>query len=236
MISGLFRPILARLAHRHRGWHEYIWRDRLSVSRQCHDIGERPMDSSWVRYRGDMRLTVRASDLDGRPVVTLDTATEAAKIADVVIDPANGDVVGFRLRSQGILGLGGPGSLPLDAVRAVGSGAVMITAETGLVREGAMVSGLGAAKDIRGDRVINENGAVTGHVTDVILAIDGATIDVIGYEIEQTDGTRALIALPDTFVISQDALIVSNSTKHLPPDDLEAVATSAARQRSSGTA
>jgi len=183
-----------------------------------------------------MRLTLRATDLDGRPVVTLDTATEAGKIADVVIDPANGDVVGFRLRSQGILGLADPGSLPLDTVRAVGSDAVMITAKTGLVREGSMQSGLGAARDIRGDRVINEDGTVTGHVTDVILAVAGATVDVIGYEIEQPDRTRALIAVPDTFVISQDALLVSNSIELLPPDDLEAVARASASQRSADAA
>lgn len=169
-----------------------------------------------------MTYTARASELANRPVVTLDTATEAARLADVVIDPANGNVIGFTLQRQGLLGMSDRGALPITAVRAVGRDAVMISAETGIVPSGAMPAGLGAARDIHGDQVVTQEGAVQGRVTDVILRIDRDSVDVIGYEIEGGNGSTALVAVPDTFAISADALIVSKEMQVMPATDLEA--------------
>lgn len=182
-----------------------------------------------------MTYICRASDLADRPVVTLDTAAEAGRIADLVVDPGNGDVVGFTLRKQGLLGLGDGGGLPLAAVRAVGPDAVMITASTGIVGGDQMPQGLTCGRDLKGDTVVTQEGTESGRVTDVIVRIDRAKVDVIGYEVETAKGATSLVPLPDTFAISSDALIVSKEMRLLPAGDLEAFGAAVDQMRASGS-
>jgi uncharacterized protein YrrD len=156
-----------------------------------------------------MSYLVRATELVGRPVVTLDRAEAVAEIKDVVFDAEQSDVLGFTLRGRGFLGTPNRGHLPLGAVRAIGRDAVMIETEAAIVeREAALEGASSDRRDVIGDEVLTDAGRRIGQVVDVILDTDGDRTDVVGYEVETEDRQRALVPIPETFAVSAANLVV----------------------------
>jgi uncharacterized protein YrrD len=73
-----------------------------------------------------LSILMRARELTGRPVVTLDTADDVAEVKDVVFDHASATLVGFTLNKRGFLGSPLKEVLPWSRVAALGPDAVMI--------------------------------------------------------------------------------------------------------------
>lgn len=176
-----------------------------------------------------MTLLVRASELIGRPVVTLG-GEDVAEVKDVVYGAAGGAVIGFTLNPRGGL-LRGPLSEVVlwREVHGLGRDAVMIADDLALrprdhLRKEAASSG-GAGGDVLGSRVLTTAGTSLGEVTEVIVDVRSDQADVVGYEVEASDALRSnrqrvLIPLPDTLSVSDENLIVPPEAVDFVRDDL----------------
>jgi uncharacterized protein YrrD len=175
-----------------------------------------------------MTLLVRAREVQGRPVVTLDGARDVAEVKDVVISYASSSIVGFTLNKRGILGSPLKEVLPWPAVAALGRDAVMIESEASLVREDAAIDEAAAAgrqRDVVGATVMTEGGTALGTVVDVIAEI-GEAATIVGFEVHgpEVERDRAaatlLIPLDETTALSGDSLIVPQEVEGFVRDDL----------------
>jgi uncharacterized protein YrrD len=168
-------------------------------------------------------LLLRASELIGRPVVTL-SGELVAEIKDIVFERTGGRIAGFTLRNPGLFSRARKDSLPWLGVHGVGRDAVMISDETVLVPAKEMAPRKETRKaDVLEDRVLTDNGRDLGRVVDVVLH-STATLEVVGYEVEASEalgtGRRVLIPLPDTMAVSGENLIVPAAATEFVSEDL----------------
>jgi uncharacterized protein YrrD len=174
-----------------------------------------------------MTLLVRARDLIGRPVVTLD-GDEVAQIRDIVYAESTGSVVGFTLAGRTLLSGPMRERLPWRHVHSVGRHAVMITDHDALPDPDGLDTGAGADSDVLGDTVLTQGGTALGTVVDVIIDAgpdEHSPAGVVGFEIATSDalppaGRRALIPRPDTYAASGEAIIVADSATDFVANDL----------------
>jgi len=156
-----------------------------------------------------MNRVARAAELIGQPVVTLDQATTAGEVRDVLIDPERSRLVGFTVRGTGLLGSPLVGILPAEGVQSIGRDAVMIATESSIIRgrEGMQAS-LGQHQDIIGKEVVTDGGASLGEVTDIVLEVDGPSARVVGYEVARPDGQKLMVPISGGVPLSRDALVL----------------------------
>jgi uncharacterized protein YrrD len=169
-------------------------------------------------------LLVRAHELTGRPVVSLD-GDLLAEVKDVVFDRTAGRVDGFTLNNPGLFSRRRRDALPWSSVHSVGRDAVMVADPAALAEAGDVATARDAAEgNVLGDRVLTDTGTELGTVTEVILEVgDHAT--VVGYEVEATAalggaGRRVLIPLPATLAVSGEMLVVPAAVTDFVADDL----------------
>ena len=173
-----------------------------------------------------MSLVMRAGEITGRPVVTIDTAEAVAEVKDVVFSHDNGFLVGFTLNKRGWLAGPSKAVLPWSGVHGLGPDAVMVADRYALVRPTDDGFSQEGGDNVVGGRVITDSGNELGEVTDLVLAVDGSQARVVGYEIggptveRGPGGDRRYIPLPETFAVSRDALIVPASVTTFIRDDL----------------
>jgi sporulation protein YlmC with PRC-barrel domain len=116
------------------------------------------------------------SDVAGRPVLDLDTATNIGKVADFVIDPVNRRIVGFQLAN-----VKGPAHwLGWDAMNTLGADALTIDRPDVLTEPPEHSRGLRADKVI-GGRVLTDSGRELRNLVD--LEFDPDTGQITGLRI-----------------------------------------------------
>ena len=169
-------------------------------------------------------LLLRASELIGRPVVTLGGEL-VAEIKDIIFEGTGGRIAGFTLRNPGLFSRSRKDSLPWDGVHGVGRDAVMVSDETVLLAATELAPRKQVRKsDVLEDRVLTDNGRDLGRVVDVVLH-SGTSLEVVGYEVEASEalgtaGRRVLIPLPDTVAVSGENLIVPAAATEFVSEDL----------------
>lgn len=167
-----------------------------------------------------MSQLMRATEVSKRPVVTL--AGEAvAQLKDIVYEGGGGHVAGFTLAGRGIFAGPLKTALAWEAVHGFGRDAVMITGEDVLTQRDDVTgraSGPGGG-NVLGSRVITDKGTDLGKVVDVILEA-GTELDVVGYEIDPTDGKKVFLPLPDTLAVGGETLVVPDAAREFVSDDL----------------
>ncbi|HEY2766244.1 MAG TPA: PRC-barrel domain-containing protein [Pseudonocardiaceae bacterium] len=169
-------------------------------------------------------LLLRARELTGRPVVSLDGEL-IAEIKDVVFDRAGGQIAGFTLRNPGLFSRSRKDSLPWSGVHGVGRDAVMMPDESVLLPTAELAPQEESRKgDVLDDRVLTDNGRDLGRVVDVVLQ-SGQRLEVVGYEIEASEalgtaGRRVFIPLPATVAVSGENLIVPAAVTEFVSEDL----------------
>ncbi len=169
-----------------------------------------------------MSIVIRATELIGRPIVTLDTAEDIAEVKDVVFDPDESTVAGFALRGRAALSTPNAGMLRIANVRAIGRDAIMIASANEVMTEetAAEKSERPARQDVLGAGVMTESGTSVGKVINLILHVQGARANVAGYEIEAPDGTRSLVPLDASVSVSGETLMVADAVQKFVADDL----------------
>jgi uncharacterized protein YrrD len=169
-------------------------------------------------------LVLRASELIGRPVVTLG-GEFVAEVKDVVFESAGGRIAGFTLRNPGLFSRSRKDALPWAGVHGLGRDAVMVADETVFIPAKELAPRKQARKaDVLKDRVLTDNGRDLGHVVDVVLH-GGTSLEVVGYEVQASEtlgtaGQRVLIPLPDTVAVSGEHLIVPAAATEFVSKDL----------------
>lgn len=160
-------------------------------------------------------LLTSALDVPGRPVVTL-AGEDVAQVRDVVFDRA-GAVSAFTLAGRGLLAGPMKQHLPWHNVHGFGPDAVII-ADAGALAEGRFG---GVEGSVIGDEVLTRSGTVVGTVIDAVLRLDGAVLDVVGYEVESKSGEAPrFVPLPDTLSVNTGRLVVPDSALQFLSNDL----------------
>ncbi len=172
-----------------------------------------------------MTVLLRATELVGRPVVTL-AGNDVAQVKDVVYAGGTGEVAGFTLSGRGLFAGPLKQALLWERVLGLGRDALVIGDEDGLVpRDELLTAHAGGAQgDVLGSQVLTDTGVDLGQVVDVVLQ-SGAHADVVGYEIDSAsalgrEGRRVFLPLPDTLAVSVEALIVPAAAVDFVTDDL----------------
>lgn len=163
---------------------------------------------------------MRAGDVIGRPVVTLDTAEDVAEVKDVVFRHAEARVVGFTLNKRGRFAGPLKAVLPWSRVAALGRDAVMVTDRQALgpPDESMEAATGGDDQKVVGTTVMTDAGKALGTVSDLVLEVN-ADADVVGFEIDGGGGAR-LLPVGDTFSVSGTALMVPAAAEEFLRDDL----------------
>lgn len=185
-----------------------------------------------------MSVLMRAREVHGRPVVTLDTAEDVAEVKDVVFSHAEGAVAGVTLNKRGRLSGPAKEVLRWANVAALGRDAVMIENRDALETQGQGIldaeSGQG---DVIGARVTTDSGKDLGEVVDVIIDVAGGRASLVGFEIKgpavERDTRSATLMMPagETIAVSSQALIVPGSAEEFVQDDLSGFASAVAEFR-----
>lgn len=171
---------------------------------------------------------MRAGEITGRPVVTVDAGADIAEVRDVVFSHENGFLVGFTLNKRGWLSGPLKKVLSWEHVHGLGPDAVMVVDDDALQAPGDEQADFGQddGENVVGGRVITDSGNELGEVTDLVLDVDAESARVVGYEIggatveQGPGGDRRYIPLPETFAVSRAALIVPASVTNFIRDDL----------------
>ena len=143
--------------------------------------------------------------LRGRDVLAAGTSRRLGEVADAVIHPTEGRLLGLALRTDA----GGERVLPVHQLSVRHDGSILSSddVDAAVPPEGAF-----ALREIVGASVITEVGELVGHVSDVHLVVRGAGVE---YEVAPTrlqrvlgGGLRLNAAAPLTFSRDGSRLIV----------------------------
>jgi uncharacterized protein YrrD len=182
-------------------------------------------EAQWRRHRHEkqeMKLLMTASQIRGLPVVTVQGGEDIAEVRDLIYSPEAGRLIGMTLNQRGFLSGRRRETLPAETIHAVGQDAVMVMDEAKLVApEDAPdeIAHPATERNVLGDDVLTEGGTSLGKVVDLVLLV-GSTGDVVGYQIDKTDGGNGYIPLPAQLAVSGDALVVPEMTKDFVQEDL----------------
>ena len=168
-----------------------------------------------------MSTLVRATDLIGRPVLTL-TGEDIGEVKDVVLGLQNTALLGFTLRKHRVLG--GPlrESLPWSAVHAVGADAVMIETSDSLSDEKLTPSS--ATDTVIDIDVLTDQGDRLGRLIDVVIET-GEPALVVGFEIaferdDPKEERRVLVPISEMVAVTGRALVIPDAAASYVSDDL----------------
>jgi uncharacterized protein YrrD len=171
-----------------------------------------------------VNVLLRATEIEGRPVVTLG-GERVGEVKDVVFDSSRGKLLGFTLRSHRFFSGPRTDVLPWPHVASLGRDAVMISGEDALEAEEALAAdGVPDHRNVVGNQVLTDAGTDLGTVTDVIIET-GAAPQIVGYEVAASDalathGEHVLIPLPDTIAVSGRHLMVPEAALEFVGHDL----------------
>jgi uncharacterized protein YrrD len=170
-----------------------------------------------------MSVLLRATEIEGRPVVTL-AGERVADVKDVVFDSSKGKLLGFTLRGHSFLSRARKDALAWSEVAGLGRDAVMIVSDEALQEEGSLGEEGVPDRNVLGNQVLTDAGTDVGTVVDVIVET-GDTAQIVGYEVAAsealaTHGEHVLIPLPDTVSVSGEHLIVPTAALAFVSHDL----------------
>ena len=173
-----------------------------------------------------MSILLRASEIVGRPVVTLG-GDDLAQVRDVVFEGSYGGLAGFTLAKRSTFG--GPIDLvlPWSAMVALGPDAVMVADAEALSSE-PLAPWSTSEGDVLGDRVVTDEGVELGQVIDVVIEVTDARAAVVGCEMEPVaglepahgrKGRRLFIPWAEALASSGEAVIVPAGALDYVADD-----------------
>lgn len=164
---------------------------------------------------------MRASEVGGLPVVTIEGGEDAAEIKDVVYDASQHHLIGFTLNKRGWFRGSLKGILDANNVTGIGADAVMIPNAHCITENDEAPTSLttpGEVHDVIGIDVVSSSGSVIGKVVDVIIET-GSAPQAVGYEVDTEDGTE-YIPSSAQMGLSAENLIVPAETEEFTRNDL----------------
>ncbi len=169
-----------------------------------------------------MTYIVRAQDLIGLPVVTINSGEDLAEIRDVVYAAAEHRLLGFTLNKRGFFAGRMKDVLPAEAVAAIGGDAIMIADEAAITDSGTRdgLADRDRTTSVIGNRVLTADGTDLGEVSGVII-LGGRDAEAVGYELT-VDGKSANVFVPISaeMAISDDNLLLPADATEFVRNDL----------------
>lgn len=169
---------------------------------------------------------VRAREVVGRPVVTIDGGEDAAEIKDVVYDATRHHLIGFTLNKRGWFRGSMKTVLPADSIEAIGADAVMVQSDDALAGDDDRSVPLAAVDgnsdgnfDVIGVGVMSSNGVELGSVVDVIVET-GVDPLAVGYEVATGDDTTIFVPTSAQMALSDNHLIIPAEADDFVANDL----------------
>lgn len=170
-----------------------------------------------------MTHVMRAGDLIGLPVVSIESGEDLAEVRDVVYDASRHQLLGFTLNKRGALSGRSKDVLPAGSVSAIGAAAVMVTSDSDLSESGSGPDALqspGDATSVVGHRVLSSDGNDLGQVVGVILTTGDAPA-AVGYEISSEDKPdNAFVPISEQMSLSKDNLLLPAEATEFVRNDL----------------
>ncbi len=170
-----------------------------------------------------MSHVMRASDIIGLPVVSIDSGEDIAEIRDVLYDGGEHRLLGFTLNKRGLLAGRMRDALPASSVEAIGADAVMVAGESDLAPApgGADdLAGGGEPMPIVGNRVVTADGNVLGEVVGVVVET-GDEHRAVGYEIAADDRSDTMfVPISAQMALSATNLLLPEGATDFVRDDL----------------
>ena len=165
---------------------------------------------------------VRAIDLIGRPVVTVDGGDDIAEVKDVVYHVETRRLVGFTLNKRGWFRGAVKELLPAAQVHGIGDTAVMVVDEAALTAPDdspVALSDASPARNVLDDRVLTEGGVELGVVVGLVLVVDAAA-EAVGYEVVDERGGHKFIPVDAQVSVSGSSLVVADWATEFVREDL----------------
>jgi uncharacterized protein YrrD len=166
-----------------------------------------------------MTLLMRATDLIGMPVVTIDGGEDVAEVKDVVFDPDRNEVMAFTLNKRGRFHGSLKQILPWPAVHAIGRDAVMIESAGSLADRDDLSGDLReppANRDVIGDAVVTDAGVALARVADIVVEVGDEQAAVVGYALDN----GKFVPIPQQLAVSGETLVVPATVERFLVDDL----------------
>ena len=162
-----------------------------------------------------MSVLMRATEIEGRPVVTL-AGDDGADMSARLGAPAPA-----RWTADAIVRQHDGGRVPVTVVGGPLRGP---DGEVALEEEALAAGGLPDNRNVLGNQVLTDTGIDLGKVVDVIIET-GVTAEIVGYEVAAsealaTHGEHVLIPLPDTIAVSGEHLMVPAAALEFVSHDL----------------
>lgn len=170
-----------------------------------------------------MSRLLKASEINGLPVVTVTGGEDVAEVKDVIYGADEGRLIGFTLNKRGFLKGKLKRVLAASSVTAIGRHAVMIPDGSCLVDKGdapVEVAKPQVDRNVLGNHILTEGGKRLGAVTDLVVMM-GTNGEVVGYELARDDSHDTwFIPRPAQLAVSGDTLLVPNDLEGFVFDDL----------------
>ena len=151
---------------------------------------------------------IRAYELMGRPVITVDEGVIVGETAGVIIDTASTDVAALIVNVIGRFTP--PKAVPYALIQGIGDDAVIIENASSLADFGAVPEILDMGRpdsEIRGVRAITRTGRLLGTVADLMIDLDAGK--VVAYEIQSGVDTTLLVRAEQVITVGKQALITT---------------------------
>lgn len=168
-------------------------------------------------------LLLRATEITGKPVVSILEGEAIATVKDVLYSPEDGRVTGITLNKRGGL-FAGPmkAGLAVSQLHAIGRHAVMVDSAAVLDDPAGEQARADADKhrNVLGNDILTDGGANLGTVSDIVVqggvfgGAGGTSVpgDVVGYQLTPAGGNahdhEQFVPLPYTLAVSGTHLVV----------------------------
>lgn len=176
---------------------------------------------------------MRASDVSGLPVVTIDAGDDIAEIKDVVFDGTDHRLVGFTLNKRGWFSGTLSELLATSSINAIGPDAVMVDTETDLSDPDDSPSALSGDSEthvVVGNKVVAADGTALGTVRGVVIST-GEQPAAVGYEVEDNNGQTFFVPVSAQMALSDDNLLVPEESTDFIRNDLAGFGAAVAEHR-----
>lgn len=153
---------------------------------------------------------LRASDLIGLPVVTIDRGEDVAEVRDVVYDGSNHQLIGVTLNKRGWFAGTMQDVLNVQQIAAIGPDAVTVLSESvlaepvRLTEEHALRSD---GHDVLGNTVVTSDGTKLGVVAGVVVSA-GEQPAAVGYEVTDETGASVYVPVAVQLALSGEHVVV----------------------------
>ena len=151
---------------------------------------------------------IRAYELMGRPVITIDEGAIVGQTAGVIIDTASTDVAALIVNVASRFAP--PKAVPYALIQGIGDDAVIIENASSLADLGAVPEILDMGRpdsEIRGVRAITRTGRLLGTVADLMIDLDAGK--VVAYQIQGGADTALLVRAEHVITVGRQALITT---------------------------